>query len=86
MFLYPISDFTAQLIEPRNQVIHRADFANEERATQAVKATDELSDPVMAFSMGENLIGFLDFSPPAPTAPRMPGPHGALPQDWKGSP
>lgn len=38
----PNLDFTAQLIEPRNQVIHRADFANEERATQAVKATDEL--------------------------------------------
>ena len=38
----PNLDFTAQLVEPRNQVIHRADFANEKRATQAVKATDEL--------------------------------------------
>ena len=38
----PQLDFSAQLVEPRNQVIHQADFANEERATQAVKATDEL--------------------------------------------
>lgn len=35
-------DLKARLVEPRNEVIHRADFANEQRALAAIDATDEL--------------------------------------------
>jgi hypothetical protein len=38
----PQLDFMAQLVDPRNQVIHRADFADERIATLAVMATDKL--------------------------------------------
>lgn len=39
-------DFKTALVEPRNEVIHRADYANEERALRAVEATDQLIELV----------------------------------------
>ncbi len=38
----PQIDFQLKLVNPRNDVIHRADFANETSARQAIMATDEL--------------------------------------------
>ena len=39
---FPVGDYKALLIDPRNHVIHRADFADEISAFEAVKAVDEL--------------------------------------------
>ena len=38
----PQLDFKLKLIDPRNNVVHRGDFADETRARQAIMATDEL--------------------------------------------
>lgn len=38
----PRINLTADLVEPRNNVIHRADFANERVAHRAISATDEI--------------------------------------------
>ena len=38
----PNCDFKSHLVDPRNDVIHRAEFASEFRAMNAIKVVDEL--------------------------------------------
>ena len=45
----PDLDFKTLLVEPRNNVIHRADFSNERLALGAIKAADALLDKLSGF-------------------------------------